>query len=399
MYPRLVTSESVAEGHPDKIADRISDAVLDAVLAQDPEGRVACETFVLQGMVLIGGEMATTASIQPERIARRVIREIGYTHPDYGLSHETCAVLNAMRQQSPDIAQAVLRSQERKGGSTDPYDNLGAGDQGIMFGYATTETPEYMPLPITLAHKLAKRLAQVRKDGTLPYLRPDGKTQVTIEYRERKPIRAHTILIAAQHAPEVELERLAEDIRKYVVEPVADGWLDENTEILVNTSGRFVVGGPAADTGMTGRKIIVDTYGGYGSHGGGAFSGKDPTKVDRSGSYMARYVALNIVAAGLAQECEVQIAYAIGRAHPLAVNVDCYGTGILPNGILREVVLKVFDFRPAAIIEKLDLRRPIYEPFSCYGHFGRVELDPPWERPDMVEALKREAAKHTRKVV
>ncbi|HDI10764.1 MAG TPA: methionine adenosyltransferase [Candidatus Acetothermia bacterium] len=399
MYPRLATSESVAEGHPDKIADRISDAVLDAVLAQDPEGRVACETFVLQGMVLIGGEMATTASIQPERIARRVIREIGYTHPDYGLSHETCAVLNAMRQQSPDIAQAVLRSQERKGGSTDPYDTLGAGDQGIMFGYATTETPEYMPLPITLAHKLAKRLAQVRKDGTLPYLRPDGKTQVTIEYRERKPTRAHTILIAAQHAPEVELERLAEDIRKYVVEPVADGWLDENTEILVNTSGRFVVGGPAADTGMTGRKIIVDTYGGYGSHGGGAFSGKDPTKVDRSGSYMARYVALNIVAAGLAQECEVQIAYAIGRARPLAVNVDCYGTGILPNGILREVVLKVFDFRPAAIIEKLDLRRPIYEPFSCYGHFGRVELDPPWERPDMVEALKREAAKHTRKVV
>jgi len=399
VYPRLATSESVAEGHPDKIADRISDAVLDAVLAQDPEGRVACETFVLQGMVLIGGEMATTASIQPERIARRVIREIGYTHPDYGLSHETCAVLNAMRQQSPDIAQAVLRSQERKGGSTDPYDTLGAGDQGIMFGYATTETPEYMPLPITLAHKLAKRLAQVRKDGTLPYLRPDGKTQVTIEYRERKPTRAHTILIAAQHAPEVELERLAEDIRKYVVEPVADGWLDENTEILVNTSGRFVVGGPAADTGMTGRKIIVDTYGGYGSHGGGAFSGKDPTKVDRSGSYMARYVALNIVAAGLAQECEVQIAYAIGRARPLAVNVDCYGTGILPNGILREVVLKVFDFRPAAIIEKLDLRRPIYEPFSCYGHFGRVELDPPWERPDMVEALKREAAKHTRKVV
>ncbi len=399
MYPRLATSESVAEGHPDKIADRISDAVLDAVLAQDPEGRVACETFVLQGMVLIGGEMATTASIQPERIARRVIREIGYIQPDYGLSHETCAVLNAMRQQSPDIAQAVLRSQERKGGSTDPYDTLGAGDQGIMFGYATTETPEYMPLPITLAHKLAKRLAQVRKDGTLPYLRPDGKTQVTIEYRERKPTRAHTILIAAQHAPEVELERLAEDIRKYVVEPVADGWLDENTEILVNTSGRFVVGGPAADTGMTGRKIIVDTYGGYGSHGGGAFSGKDPTKVDRSGSYMARYVALNIVAAGLAQECEVQIAYAIGRARPLAVNVDCYGTGILPNGILREVVLKVFDFRPAAIIEKLDLRRPIYEPFSCYGHFGRVELDPPWERPDMVEALKREAAKHTRKVV
>ncbi len=399
MYPRLVTSESVAEGHPDKIADRISDAVLDAVLSQDPEGRVACETFVLQGMVLIGGEMATTASIQPERIARRVIREIGYTHPDYGLSHETCAVLNAMRQQSPDIAQAVLRSQERRGGSVDPYDTLGAGDQGIMFGYATAETPEYMPLPITLAHKLAKRLAQVRKDGTLPYLRPDGKTQVTIEYRERKPIRAHTILIAAQHAPEVELERLAEDIRKYVVEPVADGWLDENTHILVNTSGRFVVGGPAADTGMTGRKIIVDTYGGYGSHGGGAFSGKDPTKVDRSGSYMARYVALNIVAAGLARECEVQIAYAIGRAHPLAVNVDCYGTGILPNGTLREVVLKVFDFRPAAIIEKLDLRRPIYEPFSCYGHFGRVELDPPWERPDMVEALKREAAKHTRKVV
>ena len=399
MRSKLITSESVTEGHPDKIADRISDAVLDAVLAQDPQGRVACETFVMQGLVLVGGEIATEAHIQPERIARRVIEEVGYTHPDYGLSHEACAVISALRQQSPDIAQAVLHAAESRAGSSDRYDLIGAGDQGIMFGYATKETPEYMPLPITMAHKLARRLAEVRRDGSLPYLRPDGKTQVTVEYEGKKPVRVHTVLIAAQHAPEVDLGELAADIRRLVVEPVLDGWLDDDTEVLVNTSGRFVVGGPASDTGMTGRKIIVDTYGGYGSHGGGAFSGKDPTKVDRSGSYMARYVAVNVVAAGLAQECEIQIAYAIGRAHPLAVNVDTFGTGVLSDDDLRTVILKVFDFRPAAIIERLNLQRPIYEPFSCYGHFGRLDLSPSWEALDRVEDLKRAAAERSRKLV
>lgn len=399
MHSRLITSESVTEGHPDKIADRISDAVLDAVLAQDPQGRVACETFVMQGLVLVGGEIATQAVLQPEAIARRVIRDIGYTQPDYGLSHDTCAVVNALRQQSPDIAQAVLRAEEARCGSGDRYDLIGAGDQGIMFGYATEETPEFMPLPIVLAHKLAKRLAEVRKDGSLPYLRPDGKTQVTVEYDRRRPLRLHTVLIAAQHAPEVDPAELASDIRRLVVEPVADGWLDEETQVLVNTSGRFVVGGPASDTGMTGRKIIVDTYGGYGSHGGGAFSGKDPTKVDRSGSYMARYVAVNVVAAGLAKECEVQVAYAIGRAHPLAVNVDTFGTGTLADETLRDLILEMFDFRPAAIIDRLELRRPIYEPFSCYGHFGRLDLEPPWEARDAVEELRRAASRSSRRLV
>jgi len=396
---KLITSESVTEGHPDKVADRISDAVLDAVLAQDPQGRVACETFVMQGLVLVGGEIATEATIQPERIARRVIEEVGYTDPDFGLSHEACAVVSALRQQSPDIAQAVLQAAESRAGSSDHYDHIGAGDQGIMFGYATCETPEYMPLPIVMAHKLARRLAEVRKDGSLPYLRPDGKTQVTVTYEGKRPVRVHTVLIAAQHAPEVELGDLAADIRRLVVEPVLDGWLDEETKVLVNTSGRFVVGGPASDTGMTGRKIIVDTYGGYGSHGGGAFSGKDPTKVDRSGSYMARYVAKNVVAAGLAKECEIQVAYAIGRARPLALNVETFGTGIISDDDLREIVLEVFDFRPAAIIDHLQLRRPIYEPFSCYGHFGRLELSPPWEATDRVEELRRKAAERSRKLV
>lgn len=399
METKLITSESVAEGHPDKIADRIADAVLDTILAADPHGRVACEVFVTQSLVLVGGEITSEAYVNPDEVARRVIKEIGYTKLDYGFSHESCTVMNLLRHQSPDIAQAVLSSWEVKRGSEDPLDRLGAGDQGIMFGYATKQTPEYMPLPITLAHKLAKRLAAVRKDGTLPYLRPDGKTQVTVEYENGRPIRVHTVLLAAQHDPEVEPEELAADVIKYVVEPVLDGWLDERTKIFVNTSGRFVIGGPMGDTGMTGRKIIVDTYGGYGSHGGGAFSGKDPTKVDRSGSYMARYVAKNLVAAGLAEECEIQIAYAIGRARPLAVNVDSFGTGVVSDEVLREVVLSVFDFRPAAIIERLDLRRPIYEPFSCYGHFGRIELDPTWERTDMVEDLRRALAQRTGKVV
>ena len=399
MQKKLITSESVTEGHPDKIADRISDAILDTVLSQDPQCRVACETFVTHSLIIVGGEITSSAEFDPNEIARRVVKDIGYTEPCYGFSYDTCTVMNLLRRQSPDIAQAVLSSWEVKHGSHDPKDKLGAGDQGIMFGYATKQTPEYMPLPIVLAHKLAKRLAQVRKDGTLPYLRPDGKTQVTVEYENGRPIRVHTVLLAAQHDPEVELEKLSADIRKYVVEPVLNGWMDGRTEIFINTSGRFVIGGPVGDTGMTGRKIIVDTYGGYGSHGGGAFSGKDPTKVDRSGSYMARYVAVNIVAAGLARECEVQIAYAIGRAKPLAVNVDTFGTGVVSDDTLRGIVLSVFDFRPAAIIERLELRRPIYEPFSCYGHFGRVELDPTWERADRIEELQRALAQRTGKVV
>lgn len=387
MIRKLITAESVTEGHPDKLADRISDAVLDAVLAQDPEGRVACETLVVQGLVIVGGEITTKAHIDPNQIARRVIGDVGYISPDYGISPSSCAVANLIRQQSPDIAQAVLLSQEARAGSQDPRDRLGAGDQGIMFGYATGETPERMPLPIILANKLARMLAEVRKNGTLPYLRPDGKTQVTVEYENGKPIRAHTVLLAAQHAAEVDLGEMEEDLRRYVVEPVLNGWLDEETEVLVNTSGRFVVGGPASDTGMTGRKIIADTYGGYGSHGGGAFSGKDPTKVDRSASYYARYVAANVVAAGLARECEVQLAYAIGRARPLAINIETFGTEEAPLSAIRIAVKKTFDFRPLAIIEELDLRRPIYEPFSNYGHFGRLDLNPPWEATHRMEAL------------
>ncbi|MGC9529221.1 MAG: methionine adenosyltransferase [Candidatus Bipolaricaulaceae bacterium] len=399
MNTRLITSESVTEGHPDKIADRISDGVLDAVLAEDRGGRVACETFVMQGLVLVGGEIATEATVQAERVARRVIRSVGYTDPQFGLSAEECAVAVALRQQSPDIAQAVLHSGEARAGSQDAYDLLGAGDQGIMFGYATAETPEYMPLPIVLAHKLARRLAEVRKDGSLSYLRPDGKSQVSVEYEGQRPVRVHTVLLAAQHSPDVELDELRADLRRLVVEPVLDGWLDEETQVLVNTSGRFVVGGPASDTGMTGRKIIVDTYGGYGSHGGGAFSGKDPTKVDRSGSYMARYAAKNLVAAGLARECEVQVAYAIGQARPLAVNVDTYGSGSCSDQVLRQLVWEAFDFRPTAIIERLDLGRPIYEPLSCYGHFGRLDLAPTWEATDQVQALQRAAAARSGKLV
>jgi S-adenosylmethionine synthetase len=379
---RLITAESVAEGHPDKLADRISDAILDAVLAQDPQGRVACETFVTEGLVIVGGEIASTAHIEPAILARRVVRDAGYVKPEYGLSFDACAVATLIRQQSPDIAQAVQRN-----GADDPYDRIGAGDQGIMFGYATNETPERMPLPIMLAHKLARRLAAVRKEGSLLYLRPDGKTQVTVEYEGQRPIRVHTVLLAAQHAPETLLDELRADLRTLVVEPVLDGWMDERTDVFVNTSGRFVVGGPASDTGMTGRKIIADTYGGYGSHGGGAFSGKDPTKVDRSGAYMARYAALNLVAAGLAAACEVQVAYAIGRAHPLALSVTAERPTVSAAALDR-AVRKVFDFRPAAIIDALDLRRPIYEPLSCYGHFGRLDLSPTWEEPDRVEALR-----------
>jgi len=389
MRRHFLTSESVTEGHPDKIADRISDAVLDAILTEDKQAHVACETFLTTGLVLVGGEISTETYVDIDRIARRVIKEVGYHQPDYGFNYRDCAILSTIHGQSPEIAAAVEKAKEvRNGAAKNDYDKIGAGDQGIMYGYACTGTPELMPLPITLAHRLTRRLAAVRKAGTLPYLRPDGKSQVTIEYENSRPIRAKAVLIAAQHDPDVDPEEMREEIIAHVINPVMKEWLDDATELLVNSSGRFVIGGPAADTGITGRKIIVDTYGGYGSHGGGAFSGKDPTKVDRSGSYMARYVAKNIVAAGLAREVEIQIAYAIGRSAPLAVNVDTYETGEYPDDVLREAVIKVFDFRPGAIIDRLDLLRPIYEPFSCYGHFGRVELDPPWERTDRADELR-----------
>jgi len=385
MARRLFTSESVTEGHPDKLADAISDSILDVILREDPQARVACETFVTTGLVLIGGEISTPSRVDYSSIAREVIKEVGYSRPEYGFSYDQCAVLVAIHEQSPDIAQAVVR-----GEAEDPFESIGAGDQGIMYGYACTETDELMPLPITLAHGLTRRLAQVRREGVLPYLRPDGKSQVTVEYEDHRPQRVHTVVLSAQHDPEITLEQLEEDLTREVIRPVLGEWLDERTKLLINPSGRFVIGGPPGDTGMTGRKIEVDTYGGYGSHGGGALSGKDPTKVDRSGSYMARYVAVNVVAAGLAQECEIQVAYVIGRTRPIAITVDTYQTGVIPDEEIEKLVQEHFDFRPAAIIEQLDLRRPIYKPLAAYGHFGRGELDLPWERADKA-ALLREA--------
>lgn len=385
----FLTSESVTEGHPDKVADRISDAVLDALLTGDKQAHVACETFITTGLVLVGGEISTEIYVDVNRIVRRVVKAVGYDKAAYGFNYRDCAVLSTIKEQSTDITAAVKMAKEaRNGVAADPYDMIGAGDQGIMYGYACCGTDELMPLPIVLAHSMAKRLASLRKDGTIPYLRPDGKSQVTIEYESGRPVRASAVLIAAQHDPDVEQEVLEHEVIERVVRPVMENWIDEKTELLVNSSGRFVIGGPASDTGVTGRKIIVDTYGGYGSHGGGAFSGKDPTKVDRSGSYMARYVAKNIVAAGLARELEVQIAYAIGRAAPLALNIDSYGSGLIADDALRTAVLKVFDFRPGAITDRFDLLRPIYEPFSCYGHFGRIDLDSPWERTDCIEELR-----------
>ena len=390
MSRALLTSESVTEGHPDKIADRISDAVLDAILAEDPAAHVACETFLTTGLALVGGEITTTAYVDIDRLCRRVIASVGYDKADYGFNHQDCAVLSAIKEQSPEIALAVAKAREaRAGEAKDDYDSLGAGDQGIVYGYACTETPERMPLPIMLAHALTRRLAAARKDKTLPYLRPDGKSQVTVEYEGGVPRRVSVVVLAAQHDPGVDQARLREDLLDAVIRPVLARWMDERTEVLVNSSGSFVIGGPASDTGMTGRKIIVDTYGGHGSHGGGAFSGKDPTKVDRSGSYMARYVAKNVVASGLAREVEIQVAYAIGRAHPLSVAVDACGTSRTSDEQLRRAVLRVFDFRPAAIIESLGLLRPIYEPLSSYGHFGRSEEEAPWERTDRVEELRR----------
>lgn len=385
----LFTSESVTEGHPDKVADQISDAVLDAILEKDPMARVACETLVTTGLVLVAGEITTDCYVDIPRIARETIRDIGYTRAKYGFDYETCAVLTAIDEQSPDIALGVDRALEAKEGlMTDPEESIGAGDQGIMFGYATDETPELMPAPICFAHRLARQLAEVRKSGELPYLRPDGKTQVTVAYENARPVRITTIVVSTQHNPNVNLSTIREDVIERVVRRVIPPELLEDTKFYINPTGRFVVGGPLGDTGLTGRKVIVDTYGGMARHGGGCFSGKDPTKVDRSGSYAARYVAKNIVAAGLAKRCELQVAYAIGVARPVAVDVNTFGTGIVDDARLARIVTECFDLRPGAIIKALDLRRPIYRPTAVYGHFGRTDLDLPWERTDKVDLLR-----------
>ncbi|MFD2117009.1 methionine adenosyltransferase [Paenibacillus yanchengensis] len=391
----LFTSESVTEGHPDKICDQISDAVLDAFLEADPNARVACEVSVATGLVLVIGEITSRADyIDISAIARRTIKEIGYTRAKYGFDSSTCAVLTSINEQSADIAQGVNAALEDREGRDIKLENeeIGAGDQGLMFGFATNETPEYMPLPIALSHRIARRLAEVRKNGTLAYLRPDGKTQVTIEYVNDRPVRVDTIVVSTQHAEEITLEQIQADVMEHVIKPVVpEEWLDSETKYFINPTGRFVIGGPQGDAGLTGRKIIVDTYGGYARHGGGAFSGKDPTKVDRSAAYAARYVAKNIVAAGLAEKCEIQLAYAIGVARPVSISVDTYGTGKIADDKLVELIENNFDLRPAAIIRELDLRRPIYGKTAAYGHFGRTDLDLPWESLDKVEALKQQA--------
>ena len=388
-HKRFFTSESVTEGHPDKICDRISDSVLDAIIAQDPMARVACETAVTTGLVLVMGEITTTAQVDIPSIARDAIRYIGYDSSEKGFDCNTCAVITSIDRQSPDIAMGVNKALEaKKGEMTDKYD-IGAGDQGMVFGYACDETPTLMPLPIYLAQELAKRLTAVRKNGTLPYLRADGKTQVTVEYDDDVPVRVDAIVVSSQHSADTELEQIRKDVIEHVIKPVIPAkYIDENTKIYVNPTGRFVVGGPQGDSGLTGRKIIVDTYGGYARHGGGAFSGKDPTKVDRSAAYMARYVAKNIIAAGAAKKCEVQIAYAIGVARPLSVCVKTFGTGVCGDGRLADIVNEVFDLRPAAIIEQLDLRKPIYKDLSAYGHFGREELGVRWEITDKADEIK-----------
>ena len=393
---RLFTSESVTEGHPDKICDQISDAIVDAILAEDPMGRVAAETTVNTGYAMIMGEISTECYIDIQKIAREVICDIGYDHTEYGYDGNVCAILTAIDEQSPDIAMGVDKALEyREGQMADEADlsnETGAGDQGMMFGFACDETPELMPMPISLAHKLARKLAEVRKDGALPYLRPDGKTQVTVEYDGDRVKRVDTIVISTQHDPDAELSQIRKDLIKYVVEPVVDAeLLDDETRYFINPTGRFVIGGPHGDSGLTGRKIIVDTYGGYARHGGGAFSGKDPTKVDRSAAYAARYVAKNIVAAGLADKCEIQLAYAIGVAKPVSIFVDSFGTGKVDDDKLAELVEKNFDLRPAAIINDLQLRRPIYRKVAAYGHFGRTDIDLPWEKTDRADALRKSA--------
>lgn len=390
MSKMLFTSESVTEGHPDKICDRISDAILDEILKNDPQARVACETTCTTGVISIMGEITTNCYVDFPKIARNVVLEIGYDRAKYGFDGHTCAVLTSIDEQSPDIAMGVNEGLENKEGENDDGNSTGAGDQGMMFGYACNETPELMPMPISLAHKLAKKLTEVRKNGTLPYLRPDGKTQVTVLYEDGKPVAVDTVVVSSQHSPDVELSQIKKDIIEHVIKTtIPANLLNEDTKYFVNPTGRFVVGGPQGDSGLTGRKIIVDTYGGYARHGGGAFSGKDPTKVDRSAAYAARWAAKNVVAAGLADKCEIQLAYAIGVAHPVSVMVDTFGTGKYPDEKIAEAVEKVFDLRPNAIIKALDLRKPIYKELSAYGHLGREELGVLWEKADKVDELKK----------
>ena len=386
----LFTSESVTEGHPDKMCDAISDAILDAIMKEDPMGRVACETATTTGLVLVMGEITTSAYVDIQKIVRDTVREIGYTRGKYGFDAETCAVITAIDEQSTDIAMGVDKALEAKMGE-DEIDAIGAGDQGMMFGYASNETEEYMPYPINMAHKLARQLTKVRKDGTLPYLRPDGKTQVTVEYNEEgKPIRIDAVVCSTQHDPEVTQEQIHEDIKKYVFDEIIPAdMVDDETKYFINPTGRFVIGGPHGDSGLTGRKIIVDTYGGMARHGGGAFSGKDPTKVDRSAAYAARYVAKNVVAAGLAKRCEIQLAYAIGVARPVSISVNTYGTGVIDDAQIADLIEETFSLTPAGIIRSLDLRRPIYKQTATYGHFGRTDVDLPWERLDKVDELKK----------